>query len=1154
MPAIVICRVPEIDALIVFPTLGAPQILPSGPKSCTVIIATNVKGHNELSNPCKGAVLVNHHLCLIGLNADKAALCGPCDSRLYKAIEEDYYFYDKKNTKENGKMLREQYIEIDPLVFDSDDSTLYWPEKKFLWNSKKVIGRLSPEARALHGGAFSFYFAITLKNLSAITQARIEATPKSWAWIVTTNAAAGHTFLGAGGESLQENEWPGCMKPFHQPLDRLIHNKFNSLTAGYRDSNLTSSGNRMEADSLYEILVDNATYEKPQSGMPSRRVQAWHPVMTKTEVPLKFGHLTDAHISVRAASLNKARVRVIEDDKASGRHFEPVGKRVAHTYKSFKALVDEMAARSVGALALTGDLTDFNLNLDPHRVEEKPDTATLWRAFNVFANVYDPKGPYRRDIDQLYLYSLLLYALRMKKMPAFYVTGNHEGYQWPYGISPRVNINDSYWMQCKVESEIKAFEKVREAHDALLAAEIELEAARRKNASQSKIDLLQSKRDEAAIRHEDAKKEHENAAEQVKKYQNKKIEVFSEYAQQKATECLPADHNLTIYEACLAYGPTYGQILVTNLNFRREQFSWIHWLYAPFSDLNVYPGCEDLLGKGARQAITLLGWGGSERLLPSIPEAVVKYFSGSRGWAEDRRGYGFLPYAPESINEVQLKIIEAASEVKLDEKCHWSVLSHFTVASFQDGVPATISTDEAGFWPSDQPEYVAYGATFAEDRSQYNYFNWGGCERGVQTYLKKYTTFDREGSPKKGRVDLHLAGHSHRCGIYTLQKESQLTARWPFGAQYSTPVLFPSWEYNVHIECKVPRFSVSNLDKLPKSGKGTRYIVGSTAGSMGKQAVSGLNPKTGRWDNNAMGSALLGGWLTRPPSGLAVGAEEIDYVKAVEDEARNDVPRLAIMVDYRDVMGIANGTPDTRPIIICPINVEKEAIKAAVATTTLSVTPGSCDGVDFGEQYKAIGTTMESTRDANRTSFEKGLPVIVSPEIKKLDCLDLTRIKVWVFKKGAEQIQTADEGKSSATTDPAPVTKGGWEICKAWVSDATFFFEGGGQKIKEALTPKLNEKGKPVGGDKVLCAFVEVPLKEPKYPGVPWDEVKWEGESWVFPVDIERASWGNETLRRGEGESGEVPNWEFLREFCGYPNAQKTNNPNAPSSTSNKKT
>ena len=1075
----------EVDAIIVFPSLGAPQILPEAPNECSIIIATDSHGMGLLREPGRAAVLVNHHLRLIGFDDDKALLPLPIDHKFYGAIDDK--LYDENNT---GIAKAQEFIAVERLGF----------KDCVLTRQGKAIGCLSHEAYALYGQeGYTAFLSVTLKKLSRSAY-KFSAAPQSWAWVVRTNATKkAHVFLKPDGT--EHPIAPSQPVKVHQPLDRLIHNAFVRLS-----KRAPAQGGTLKDEDLFEVPVEEGKYGAPKKE-GCRRVQAWHPVMTKAPAPLRLGHLTDIHISVRTATIARSRVKVIEDGKATGGQFEPVGERVAHTYKSFKALIDAVKDNGADALAITGDAVDFSLNLDPRHTANMGTVGEVWGALNAIANARKEGGGYKRNIDQLYFYSLLLYALRVHKLPAYYVSGNHEAYQWPYGISPRVDgslggmaasktvnkeakkdvSNYAVTLHNFTEAEKAAWEGLDKAKRALNAASQKLYAANHELAAATKAAaapgagpgaatrLREAERTQAAAAQHKHRLDKDHASEQTKfnaaadrarAFQDRFVEEASQYHQNKANEGIPADHNLTIYEACLAYGPTYGQVMSAH-NFRRDQFDWFHWLYAPFSDLNVYPCCTSLVGEGATQAITLLGWGADERFL-DLGNLYPK--------GQDRRGKSFLPYATESISAAQLGVIKAAAGAAAEAR--WTVLSHFTVASFEESVPASIAPQDAGFRAGDAVKSNPFvqGGTNA----QYNFFNWGGCELGLKTYLDGYTAMGA--APGAGQVGLHLSGHSHRGGVYTLRKRKGSAGD------------------GVDIECRVPW-----LQSLPASDKGTRYVVGTAGGPLGRQALSGWHPKQQGWADH--GNALLGGWLARPPSGLVVdtGSGRIDYVKAPPDPARHDLPRLAVMLDYRDLTGILKGAHATRPIVVC------------------------------GERYASDGVFLHT-----------GLPVALSEEAQALGCMQLDNIRVWVYKAGpAAQTDTDNARGSTAAAPAAPASdaKGGWLVSRAHIRErkpedglgryrgAHALFLADAATVRSAFTH-------PTDGAQVPCAFLEIPLRRPKHPGSFWGEVNCE-ESWVFPVEIARVAGANgmEILFRGEGESGEVPDWKFLEEHLGYPNA-----------------
>ena len=1099
----------EIDAIIIYPTLGAPQILPDNLKECTIIIVTDSTGHNMLLEDKKAAYLVNHHLRLIDFDDDKTKLPAPIDHRFYGQIDDDIYNTNERSLADTAQ----DYIVVKNLKFEK--GLLY--QLGATKEDDKFIGRLSTDAYDLYSeDGFTYFMSITLKQFDKCSYKLYSQIPKSWAWIVSTQPY--HSFLNPNDPIIDpENECKPKEKPpvtglrdcqkgnsripcVHQPLDRLIQNQLYLMAPDKGPLGNSIRGMLLDADALYEIPIEKtplyeADYNK-HGEKPCQRVQGWHPVMVLPNKLLALGHMTDTHISVRASSIARNPARVIEGEET----FPPVGELVGHTFKSCKAIIDVVAEQGADALILTGDVIDYNRNIDPQHTKKLEEEAksknekvvgTLWRALNCARNAHKPDGGYRRGMDHLYFYSLLMYALREWKLPAYYVAGNHEGYQMPYGISPRADTNVWNLGATAIGISGPGDKMYNYSADLYLASEAELDAWKE----------YQAIRTDSTKTAAEKKKAEETYKEAWKKY-TEFNEATSEYASQyhktKASENIPGDHNLTIFEACLAYGPTYGQLLMS-VGFRYEQFDWLHWIYTPFSDLNFYPCCTDMMGEGAKQALTVMGWGTDERVLaPGLLNMVSKHLA--RDLVEhghDRRGRGFLPYAKESIDEVQHKLLKAASEVKAEK---WAVLTHFTIANFEDAVPATAAPGYAGFRPDDEPKS---GLTSSEAVSQFNPYNWGGCEMGLKTYIEKYVSV--EAAPAPGKVDMHICGHSHKAGIYTFKTN-------------------PKDKDAVLIDCRVPTFP-GEIGQLPGVGAGTRFVVGGTSGPPSKQALSGWHLENGGWTDNKprkkgsyQWNAFMGGWLLRPPLGMIIHTNtgELKCVTAPGWEKRNDRPRLAVGCDYRELISIQHKAHEYRPIVFCP-------------------PPEPAESRIFDE------SSLDNWGKSTETRFAQGLPVRLSKEFENLKCLKLEEMKVWVFKAGPGQEVSDENSRNNATTDSS--TKGQWESIGAKVkkasSDYRLDFDDGGELLRSALTQKTNPSGELVKGVKeVLSAFMEIPLQTPTgRTDVPWDEMKCDGESWIFPVDIERDRYGNETLRRGEGESGEVPKWWFLSRYFGdiYP-------------------
>ncbi|MGJ7529445.1 DUF2345 domain-containing protein, partial [Variovorax sp. GB1P17] len=221
---------------------------------------------------------------------------------------------------------------------------------------------------------------------------------------------------------------------------------------------------------------------------------------------------------------------------------------------ALKELFDKIGAgkKPDTALLLTGDLIDFNRNIDPAQV---PDgIGEQWKKFNVLNNVNTP-GLYPRGQDDMLAFSLVRYAYNELLLPVFMTSGNHEAYSVPYGISPRLNewaasmgvmedttsaLGDSYGR----ERPFTATRTIRAprggTQQQVRTVGPEADVGRRLVNKNKNLDI----------------KDLETS------YRN--FDGASKWSGNMPNEGISADHNMTIYEATLAYGPTYAQALTGN--------------------------------------------------------------------------------------------------------------------------------------------------------------------------------------------------------------------------------------------------------------------------------------------------------------------------------------------------------------------------------------------------------------------------------------------------------------------------------------------------------------------------------------------------------------------------------------------------------------
>jgi len=282
----------------------------------------------------------------------------------------------------------------------------------------------------------------------------------------------------------------------------------------------------------------------------------------------------------------------------------------------------------------------------------------------------------------------------------------------------------------------------------------------------------------------------------------------------RANEGIPADSNLTFYEAILAFGKSYGEIKAS-FNFEAELFAWFYAVFTPWSDFAVALPNQRIVG---------LAWGDSEKMIS--------------GWTG--HGFGHLPRADQAVSDDQLKLF------KEDDLGKRSVLfSHFTFVSygeaipnvdraknprFETTVPAEGNVKLATDFAHQKHDELAAQAAQAQQGSQpqkkekWHARLWRGVKetpgavvggvksvgsgisygaRATWNTWKPYTDYDYgtfenkrkelyQEVAKAAKVQCVLTGHSHRKGLYFLVKEEgdgYQTLMYPLARPQGAPVL-----------------------------------------------------------------------------------------------------------------------------------------------------------------------------------------------------------------------------------------------------------------------------------------------------------------------------------------------------------------------------
>ncbi|KPJ68094.1 MAG: hypothetical protein AMJ43_01435 [Coxiella sp. DG_40] len=360
----------------------------------------------------------------------------------------------------------------------------------------------------------------------------------------------------------------------------------------------------------------------------SNPIQSYHPVYITDKKTLKIGHLTDIHISSRhfVFKNNKNKAQLIMNNSQN------IADMVHSSHQSTEELIQQIQQQNIDILMITGDFQDYSRNIDPNSVDIK-NTGSIWTELNLNrirdSERINKTHPY--GIDDTLVFSLIKKFYDDYQKPIYLVTGNHDSYEYPYGISPRLGTL-------------------------------------------------------------------------------------------RANEGIPGDHNLTISEAILMFGPGYKDILKETKAITPEQVGnfrtwfgdftpwcsdWFYHVFTPLSDFVIHRDKQTLIG---------LGWGDEEGLLE--PD--------------------FFPVAEYALTNLQMKLI--ANAQKHNKQC--LIFMHPTIVSYQGDYPLSKQ---------------------GKIESKPNTYSLGTFKKLRPEFFKNYLF-----SNKKYYI---LSGHSHRSGLYEINTD-----------------------------------------------------------------------------------------------------------------------------------------------------------------------------------------------------------------------------------------------------------------------------------------------------------------------------------------------------------------------------------------------
>ena len=191
----------------------------------------------------------------------------------------------------------------------------------------------------------------------------------------------------------------------------------------------------------------------------------------------------------------------------------------------------------------------------------------------------------------------------------------------------------------------------------------------------------------------------------------------------RANEGIPADHNLTLYEAILAFGDTYHEVKApgaTHVNFLPDKLKWFYSVFTPFSDFAIHL---------PNQCISGFAWGEEEDILDIGDQ-----------------GFGHLPRSDNAISERQLSFFEDIQRNRADRKVIF--FSHFTFVSYAEHIPV----------------YPLHEGDVEFD----SWWNAGDYDRGTfETSRKRMYEYH---IAQQRDIQCIFTGHSHRKGLYTVER------------------------------------------------------------------------------------------------------------------------------------------------------------------------------------------------------------------------------------------------------------------------------------------------------------------------------------------------------------------------------------------------
>lgn len=187
----------------------------------------------------------------------------------------------------------------------------------------------------------------------------------------------------------------------------------------------------------------------------------------------------------------------------------------------------------------------------------------------------------------------------------------------------------------------------------------------------------------------------------------------------RANEGIPADLNLTTYEANLIFGESCHEIVNTTM-FNKDNFKWFYTVFTPFSDFSVNFPEQNIVG---------LAWGDEEDVIGVFNDV------GQGFW-------GHLPRSDQAISDKQLEILKGA----MNGGKKVILFSHFTFVSYNNYIPFSKPNGDV----------------------EYEKWSWDASEYDMGTFETNRKPLYTDYLYQADTMRCAITGHSHRRGLFLI--------------------------------------------------------------------------------------------------------------------------------------------------------------------------------------------------------------------------------------------------------------------------------------------------------------------------------------------------------------------------------------------------